>query len=58
VDTSALATAAAVVKVGTMLLKARLSGGNKNNPFFQPDLAGPIRAPQVLSLEERRALTP
>lgn len=58
VDTSALGTASVVVKVGAMLLKARLGGGYRDNPFFRPGLAGPIKAPQVLSLEERKALTP
>lgn len=58
VETSALGTAWLMLKVGSMLLKARLGGGYKDNPFFQPGLAGPVKAPQVLSLEERKALTP
>ncbi|SFD04931.1 DUF6151 family protein [Massilia yuzhufengensis] len=46
------------VKVSVMLLKARLGGGYKDNPFFKPGSSEPLRSPQVLSLEERQALTP
>jgi hypothetical protein len=58
VPTSALGTAAVVFKVGTMLLRARLGGGYRDNPFFRPGTGEPVKAPQVLSLEERKALTP
>jgi hypothetical protein len=58
VQSSAASVAWVACKVGTMLLKARLGGGYKNNPFFKSQLGEPLRAPQVLSLEERKALTP
>ena len=58
VKSSGAGTAWVVAKVGMMLLKARLGGGYKNNPFFDPQLAAPVKPVQVLSLEERKALTP
>jgi len=51
-----LATALAVARVGAMLAKARLTGGYRDNPFFDASGA-PVRAPRVLTLEERSALT-
>lgn len=46
-----------VAKLGLALLKARVGGGYRSNPFF--DAAGaPIRAPRVLTREERAAVTP
>ena len=50
-------TALAVAKIGGMILRARLGGGYRNNPFFVPGSARPLRAPQVLTLDERQALT-
>jgi hypothetical protein len=50
-------TAWAVVKIGTMLLRARLGGGYRHNPFFLPDSSTPLRQPQVLTQGERAALT-
>ncbi len=58
VKSSALSTAWAVCRIGTMLVKARLGGGYRENPFFRPGTSEPVKAPQVLSLEERKALTP
>ena len=58
VPTSMLGTASVVLKVGTMMMKARLGGGYKHNPFFRPGTSEPVKPPQVLSLEERKALTP
>jgi hypothetical protein len=47
----------AVARIGMALAKARLGGGWRSNPFF--DTAGaPIRAPRVLTREERAAVTP
>jgi len=53
-----LRTARAVLGIGWMLVKARLGGGYRDNPFFRAATCDPVQAPQVLSLEERRALTP
>jgi hypothetical protein len=58
VASSGLSTAWVVFKVGTMMLKARLGGGYRNNPFFRPHSDEPVKPVQVLSLEERKALTP
>jgi len=57
VASSGLSTARVVGKVGWMLVKARLGGGYRNNPFFQAGSDRPVKAVQVLSLEERKALT-
>ena len=46
----------AVATIGAMLVKARLGGGWRDNPFFDASGA-PVRAPRVLTLEERSALT-
>ncbi len=51
-----VATVGVVAKVGMMMLKARLGGGYKTNPFFQPQTGTPVKPVQVLSLEERKAL--
>lgn len=50
-------TAWAVAKIGAMFLRARLGGGYRNNPFFLSDGSAPLRQPQVLTLDERAALT-
>jgi hypothetical protein len=39
-----------------MLLKARMGGGYRDNPFFDPHTGQPVKTVQVLSLEERKAL--
>ncbi len=39
-----------------MMLMARLSGGYKNTPFFQPQTGLPVVQPRVLSKTERHAL--
>jgi hypothetical protein len=57
VKANGAAMAWAVVKIGKMLLTARLGGGYRNNPFFQPT-GEPLKPVQVLTLEERKALTP
>ncbi|KQQ97108.1 DUF6151 family protein [Massilia sp. Leaf139] len=55
--TTPVATVFAVASLGTMLVKARLDGGWRDNPFF--DTAGaPVRTPRVLTREERAAVTP
>lgn len=49
-------TVLAVARIGATLLKARIGGGYRDNPFF--DAAGaPIRKPRVLTREERAAIT-
>ncbi len=58
VQSSGIGTAKVVAAVGWMLLKARLGGGYRDNPFFKPGSAEPAKDVQVLSLEERKALTP
>lgn len=47
----------AVARIGVALVKARVGGGWRSNPFF--DAAGaPVRTPRVLTREERAAVTP
>lgn len=58
VKSSGLSTAWAVCRIGTMLVKARLGGGYRENPFFRPGTSEPVKKVEVLSLEERKALTP
>jgi hypothetical protein len=41
-----------------MIVKARLGGGYKENPFFRAQTSEPVKPVHVLSLEERKALTP
>ncbi len=51
-----VATLLGVARIGGALVKARLSGSYRDNPFF--DAAGaPVRAPRVLTKEERAAVT-
>lgn len=52
-----LRTAWAVAKIGGMILRARLTGRYRDNPFFQPGAAAPLREPRVLTRDERAALT-
>lgn len=58
VSSSALGTVWAVGKIGAMIMKARLTGGYRDNPFFDGKTGEPVKPVQVLSLEERKALTP
>lgn len=50
------ATAWAVLKIGGMIVKARLSGSYRNNPFFVAGSADPVRTPEVISREQREKL--
>jgi len=51
------ATLLGVAKIGGALVKARLSGSYRDNPFFDADGA-PLRTPRILTKEERAAVTP
>lgn len=51
------ATAWAVLKIGGKLVKSRFTGDWKNNPFFVPGSATPVREPEVISRERRAALS-
>jgi hypothetical protein len=57
VQATPLRAALAVARIGAPLLKARLGGGYRDNPFFDASGA-PVRAPRVLTREERAAVTP
>ena len=57
VKSTPLRTVWAVAKIGGKLLRARLGGGYRDNPFFQPGGSAPLRQPRVLTREERAALT-
>ena len=50
-------TALAVAKIGSMILLARVTGRYRTNPFFLAGGSAPLRQPQVLTLDERKALT-
>jgi len=52
-----LATLFGVAKIGAALVRARLSGSYRGNPFFD-GCGAPVRTPRVLTREERAALTP
>lgn len=56
VQSTPLGTAWAGAKIGSMILRARLTGSYRDNPFFLPGLEAPLRQPRVLTLEERAAL--
>jgi hypothetical protein len=58
VASTPVATFFGIFKIMKNVVGARLSGRTMENPFFRPGTAQPIVAPQVLSLAERRALTP
>ena len=53
---AALGSVLAIAQIGAMLVKARLGGGWRDNPFFDASGA-PLRAPRVLTREERAAVT-
>ena len=55
VETTPLRLALAVVRIGAMLTRARVTGGYRDNPFFEAGT--PIRTPRVLTVEERAAVT-
>ena len=57
VETTPAATAWAVLRIGGMIVKARLTGSWKSNPFFVPGRADPVRTPQVISREQRQKLS-
>lgn len=57
VEGKPLALASAVVRIGSMIMKARFGGGWKNNPFFEPGTATPVRQPEVISRERRAELS-
>jgi hypothetical protein len=52
-----VATLLGLARIGGALVKARLSGSYRDNPFFDASGA-PLRTPRVLTREERAALTP
>jgi hypothetical protein len=56
VQATPLRAALAVARIGAALLKARLGGGYRDNPFFDGSGA-PVRSPRVLTREERAAVT-
>lgn len=58
VKSTPLSTARAGCGIGWMIVRARLGGAYRNNPFFRPQAGEPVKPVQVLSLEERKALTP
>lgn len=49
-------TAWSIAKIIKMIVSARVFKGYLNNPLFDQSRGAPVRQPQVLSLEERRAL--
>lgn len=53
-----LAAAWPLARIVTMLAKARLGGAWRANPFFGTQADQPVKPVTVLSLEERKALTP
>lgn len=50
-----LATTWVVLRTLAGIVGARLRGRHRDNPFFKPGTAEPIRAPRVLTREERAA---
>lgn len=44
--------AAGIFRVTGMILKARLNGSYKHNPFFSPESGAPIVTPKLLSTQE------
>lgn len=56
VASTPLRNAAAIVRLGTALLRARWSGSYRSNPFFMAD-GVPIKPAQVLMQAERAALS-
>ncbi len=46
----------AIWRVGGMILRARVSGDYKQNPFFDVDAGRPIVKPEVLSAQQRQEL--
>ena len=51
-----VATMVGVAKIGGALVRSRLTGSWRDNPFFDASGA-PVRAPRVLTREERAAFT-
>jgi hypothetical protein len=58
VASTPIAGALGIVKILRNVLGARLGRRAADNPFFRPGTAEPIVLPHVVSLAERRALTP
>jgi hypothetical protein len=58
VSSTPIALAYGIAKILRNLLGARLGRRGSESPFFRPGTAEPIVPPQVVSLAERRALTP
>ncbi|MEO8040416.1 MAG: DUF6151 family protein [Betaproteobacteria bacterium] len=56
VEPTPLATFFGIVKIMKNVFGARLSGKYRENPFFESDSGAPIKAPQILTLAERKAL--
>ena len=56
IEATPMATAWAVLRIGSMIVKSRLGGSYRNNPFFAPGSANPVREPLVISREQRAAL--
>jgi hypothetical protein len=58
VSPTPLPTFFAGLKILRNVLSCRLTGKYRENPFFNPGTSEPIAVPTVLTLAERRALTP
>lgn len=57
VEGKPLALAWAVVKIGSMIVRARAAGRWKANPFFAAGSDRPVREPEVISRERRAELS-
>ena len=55
VRSTPLQTTWTVIRTIAGIVGARLRGRHRRNPFFEPGTAEPIRAPRVLTREERAA---
>jgi len=56
VETTPAGTAWAVVKIGSRIVKARLTGAYRDNPFFVDGGSTPVRQPELISKEARARL--
>jgi hypothetical protein len=56
VSSTSWSTFQATLKIMRNVLGSRLSGKYRDTPFFKPGTAGPLVAPQVLTVTERRVL--
>lgn len=57
VKSTPLSNVMTLLKIMKAVIAARLSGSNRNNPFFVEDSGAPIRQPRVLSKGERTRVT-